>query len=170
MALELIATDGSETGATSAAKINAVIEQLNNKTPKGAFSQLAPTVYNLDDTDYTIADFDVLVVSRGGITADLVTNKITIAEAGVVNASFGVDCDFAQQEELVITFFINDLEMPTTPFSLQGIGDGKPNAISWTTSVPVEAGDTIDMRFKNGDIGPFNANIRRMFLSVEADN
>lgn len=170
MALERILKDGSETGATVADKINAIMDAVEALIPKGAMSQLAPTPMDLNDTTYTQVNFDVNVTSRNGVTVDLVDNSITVDNDGVYDVSFGVDSDFSQQEELQIAFFINDVVMPTTPFSLQGMGNGKPNSISWTTTVPLNAGDVLDMRFINGDIGDVTLNIRRMFLSVTLDH
>ena len=131
----------------------------------------SPTVQQFNDTTYeVITPFDTVTVERGGITADHLTNEITVNQDGLYEVFFGIDADFDKGDQLDILIYVNGAAYSNNPAAVQGLGDGKPLSITWGSLVNLNAGDVIDMRCKNGASGNFDCNFRRLFFSVKADS
>ena len=134
---------------------------------RGSMRLATPASHSFNDTSYTVIDMDTVTQQSGNLTVDILTNSITINNAGTYKVSLGVDAMFGGSEELQLMVFVNGTEYSSYPMAIQGRGINKPVALFWENTVDLSAGDTLDFRGKNGDSGTFNINIQRSTFAVE---
>jgi len=137
---------------------------------KAAMRLATPATQIVGDTDWVTVDCDTIVVERGGLTASTVTNEITVPKTGLYVFEFGIDAEFAANDELDLVAFVNDVQYSLEPAAMQGNGAGKPENMFWQSTVPLNAGDIIDIRMRNGDTGNVDPFIRRVSFSVIEDS
>ena len=134
---------------------------------RGAMRLATPTDHSFNDASYTVVDMDTVAQQSGDLSVDISTNSITVNKDGVYKVSLGVDAGFGGQEELQLMVHIDGVEYSQYPMAIQGRGANKPVSIFWENTVNLSAGDTLDLRGKNGDIGSFTLHVQRATLALE---
>ena len=137
---------------------------------KAAMRLATPAVQIVGDTVWVSVDCDTIVVARGGVTANTADNKITIPKTGLYIINFGIDAEFAANDELDVVGFVNNVEYSLQPAAMQGAGAGKPVNMFWQSTLPLNAGDEVDIRMRNGDAGNIDPLVRRVSFSVTEDS
>ena len=137
---------------------------------KAAMRLKTPAVQIVGDTDWVTVDCDTIVVERGGLTANIADNKMTAPKTGLYVIRFGIDAEFAANDELDVVGFVNDVEYSLEPAAIQGAGMGKPVNMFWESTITLNAGDEVDVRMRNGDAGNIDPLIRRVYFSISEDS
>ena len=137
---------------------------------KAAVRLSAPDDQAIDDASWVVLNFDTVVLERGSITADPLTNTITVSKTGTYEIIAGINADFNAAEELVAVAFINGIQYSDNPIRIQGNGAGKPVSVFWISTVPLTAGDVVDIRMQNGDVGSVTVSIVRVSFSIKGDS
>ncbi len=137
---------------------------------KAAMRLATPAVQLVGDTVWVVVDCDTIVVQRGGMTASTATNEITVPKTGLYAISFGIDAEFAANDQLDVVGFIDGVQYSLEPAAMQGNGAGKPESMFWQSTVTLNAGEAIDIRMRNGDVGNVDPLVRRVSFSITEDS
>ena len=135
---------------------------------KTAVKLSAPTSLGLNDTTYTVIPYDEVVLNRGALHANL--PSVVVDKSGYYEVKIGIDAAFPGQEELQAMAFINGAAASPNAMAIQGRGANKPVSMYWAVTVQLNAGDSIDVRAKNGDNGDVTLDFIRSKLTVESDS
>ena len=147
--------------------------ELFNILAKGAISaSVASSAQVFNDAAFTVIEaFDTINVQRGGMTCNIATNTVTVADTGLYTFEGGINADFGANDELQLRGYINGTPTTGQPFSIQGAGTGQPVTTYWIShGVPLTAGDVVDLRAKNGDAGNLQPNIDRVTMTLTKDS
>lgn len=138
--------------------------------PKAAMRAGNPISQEFNDTDWIIIDaFNVVTVSRGGVTADSAANTLTSGAAGHYELRIGLNMIFGSGDEIVFVPYVNGVAITTSAFKLQGEGNDKPVSMYWISEVDLPAGAVIDIRAINGDKGKLDVQFLRSSFALKWD-
>ena len=163
MSLMLIATDGTETGATAANKINAAISKvvantividnhtthitdLQNKTTTSIVVKGATTQTVEKDTPTKVQWMQTVVLDGGktAITADLITQKFIFGENGIYKIQGTINIQAPTDDEIILELYVNGTPSTSKQY-IVGKGITKPVTTSWFLTESFTTNDTISL-------------------------
>lgn len=116
---------------------------------------------------YSKVAFDDLRRNSPLVSASIISDEITVVEAGFYKMTYTVNVIFPGTEVMQLMPFVNGAAYSTEPVSGVGEGAADPIAVGWLSWVDFNAGDVVDLRAANGAAGDLVADIRRAVFSIE---
>jgi hypothetical protein len=133
---------------------------------KGAMRLSAPVIQVINDSSFSVLQFDHVTDERGGIICDPDSNSITVASSGLYTVNQGIDATFPGAEMVELIAFVNGTEYSPNYLVLQGRANQKPVSLFWQSTVSLSAGDAVTMQARNGESGSFDLHLFRMYMAL----
>ncbi len=130
-------------GGTTSEKKVATIEDV--RTGKAQINIETEVPMNLDDT-YQIVPFNVLLLQRYGVTADLINHSITVTDTDLYEMFGSINVHFTTNRIVEFKLFVNGFERTIHGVQLAGLGTGNPTDAVGVDTLSLNAGDTVDLR------------------------
>ena len=118
--------------------------------------------------------FDTVVTEQGGYDAyiDPVDSggSLTNSTGGTMEAllAVGMNVDFSGNETLEVYVYVNGAQYSALPMVIQGEGSGHPVGMYWESEIILDAGDTVDIRGRNGDTGSYDIAFLRCTFRIDS--
>lgn len=145
--------------------------ELFNILAKASMRLSAPITEVYADNVYSVIHaFDAKVVERGGMIANPATSTITVSDTAWYKLRVGINFTARSSEELQVIAYVNDVPYSSNPISIQAQGTDKPTEAFWESDLQLNAGDVVDLRGKNGDIGNIDIEFTRTTFAVTKDS
>lgn len=117
--------------------------------------------------------FDATVTQRGGLAANhnaaSITNN-TGSDFSSAILSVGLNIALAANNTLEVYVFVNGVSYSNHPITITGEGVGSPIDTFWQSDIAIEAGDIVDIRGRNADIGLYDLSVFRSTMRLDVDN
>lgn len=143
-------------------------------TGKAALRLLAATGQTFTTATWDLLHFDTITLQRDGVTATATgaAHSITVSESGWYEIFFGISCEFPAADVLELVMYINDVEYSAHYTDAVGAGPGDPIVMAWKSSIPLTAGDKLDLRGRNSPAhgsGSLALTYYRLYLDCKQD-
>ncbi len=139
---------------------------------KGALRLSGDLTQVIGDTYETMECFTDITSERGdvAVTAGLVGSiEYTGATPVEGELHYGVNADFASNDELAIMPYVNGVEYSDDPMIIRGLGVGKPATMFWISQVDLNPNDVVTMMAKNNTSGDISVTFQRTVFTMKID-
>jgi len=107
-------------------------------------------------------DIDVTVGSVGSI-------QYTGLVAVEAEIQYGINADFASNEELEVIPYINGVPYSDDPVFMRGLGTNKPVSFFWISQVTLQPNDIITLMARSSITNDITVNFQRSVLAMKID-
>lgn len=139
---------------------------------KGALRLSGDLTQIIGDVYETMECFTDITTERGNVAVSAgAVGSLTYTGANPVDGEihYGVNADFASNDELDIMPYINGVAYSDDPMIIRGLGVGKPVTMFWISQVHLEPSDVITLMARNAAGGDISVTFQRTVFTMKID-